>query len=401
MTILLIKENKINIDEFVNCRLLPFNILKEYKLVPGNLLPYLYEIRSLRNSFFHGEYSEINIQQFNTFKTVMKITSSWLITNSRIFSKYSQYQTKITEKINKDVDKLIESKNVLISSLKERNEYLDKKLNSILENQQIMMSKLDQISDEVKSINSSLNDYQSLIEKITERSRSEDIEMILHIFTEECVNKITNRMDNIITKGQYSEVCSALSVTLGTENFLKLDEETKSFLVSSRLMFINLEKFLDDVDYSGVCLLVTKALERTLKTRFYYGLIDYCKDNYEITDFPTVLTNDSRNKLIRDSDFTLGSIPFLLTAKKSKLYRDKDREVIVSYCKNILFKSSDEKYILSKLIEIAENVERVRISYRNPSAHVNSINKVKAKECFDFVLDVQKTLKQMLNEFKK
>ena len=395
MTCLLLSENNIDFPK-QSCN--PLNLLIEYELLPSNLINRLVNIRKIRNELAHGVIYDISFDEFYEFKTVMQITSSWLITNSKLFSKYPQFQTTLTEKINNDVDQLLKSQNIIIRSLEERNAFLEKTLAEIIKNQQTMMSKLDEIAMEVKAINTTVNDYQTLIERFIERSNSEEeLEVILHLFSEECVKKIETKMEAITTKGQYNSICESLKEVLGADNFNKLDEDSKSFLASSRVMFYNLEKFSESVDYSGVCLLVTKALERVMKQHFYHNLISYCEKRYEISKYPRALLSDSRQSVIKEGEFTLGTVPYVLTAKK---YFESDRKIIVAYCKDVLFKNTDEGYIVKELVEIGKAVDNIRFSYRNPSAHVNSINRIKAKECFDYVLDVQKTLRRILNNFK-
>ena len=53
----------------------------------------------------------------------------------------------------------------------------------------------------------------------------------------------------------------------------------------------------------------------------------------------------------------------------------------------------------NKIKELVNDVEEIRNRYRNPAAHINSLQKTQAKECLDFVIYVEKILKKMIELF--
>jgi archaellum component FlaC len=74
----------------------------------------------------------------------------------------------------------------------------------------------------------------------------------------------------------------------------------------------------------------------------------------------------------------------------------KIRDEILDFCQSIIMKGKDTTYITDTLEEIADEIEKVRKDYRNPSAHTNQLQKINAKECFDLVLDVEKILRTII-----
>lgn len=56
------------------------------------------------------------------------------------------------------------------------------------------------------------------------------------------------------------------------------------------------------------------------------------------------------------------------------------------------------KRTLSKHIRY---VFRIKDDYRNKAAHKNSMDVVSAKECLDYVIEVQRVLGQMLEDYTK
>lgn len=76
-----------------------------------------------------------------------------------------------------------------------------------------------------------------------------------------------------------------------------------------------------------------------------------------------------------------------------------NRNKLLQFTKEVLMPDKTEEEIFDLLQEYAEEIERVREDYRNPSAHTNELTQIEAKECFDLVIDVEKLLKRMLDSF--
>ena len=45
-------------------------------------------------------------------------------------------------------------------------------------------------------------------------------------------------------------------------------------------------------------------------------------------------------------------------------------------------------------------IERVRIDYRNPSAHRGELSIISAQKCFNYIIDIEHMLKNMLEPMK-
>ena len=105
-------------------------------------------------------------------------------------------------------------------------------------------------------------------------------------------------------------------------------------------------------------------------------------------------------KPVKNKDFTLGSLVYVLGIKKDDAASPNEAKIIDDeirdFCHNKMMVSKDDDYISDTLLEIADAVETIRTDYRNPSAHTNQLQKVNARECFDLVLDVEKILKRII-----
>ena len=157
-------------------------------------------------------------------------------------------------------------------------------------------------------------------------------------------------------------------------------------------------------DYSGVCILITKALEEEMFKRFFIDFIKYLQEKYgtDYSKYHTALTYNGRG-ILHAEKFTMGSIPFVLLPRKNRndspAQKSNNEKVLLEYCKKHIFSNKKTNEIKDLLKEYSGDIEKIKNDYRNPSAHRNQIKKIDAKECFDLVLDVEKLLKKMLDSF--
>ena len=174
-------------------------------------------------------------------------------------------------------------------------------------------------------------------------------------------------------------------------------------------MYNDLIMIEDITDYSGVCILVSKALEVEMFKRFYKDFIKYLEGKYseDYEKYPAALIHTNRNKeksIVFERNFYMGTVVYLLSPKKDR-YKKKpqikhDEKVLLEYCKDCIFSNKTEKEIMDALTEYSDDIENIKEKYRNPSAHRNAIQRTNAEECFKLVLDHEQLLKKMLNSFK-
>ena len=270
-------------------------------------------------------------------------------------------------------------------------------------------AKLDQLLKQITG-------YQSLVEKQLALAVSqEEKERIIYAFSEECVERIKNEIGANNASREYNTELQKLILTFGESTWNKMEESSRSFLVSSKIAFNNLINIENNVDYSGVCLLVTKALEVELSKRFGNNFINYLKQKYpgraNYSQFPTALLNTfydtegiAHKKPIRPKEFTLGRVAYVLCLCHAKGIEDKQKvnneKKLIEYAQEVLCNDKNDEEILEILKDFAQSVEDVKERYRNPSAHTNQVKKVDAEECFNLVVDVEKLLKRILDAFK-
>ena len=169
-------------------------------------------------------------------------------------------------------------------------------------------------------------------------------------------------------------------------------------------MFSKLEKINENMDYSGICVLVTKALEIEIFDRFFKDFLKYLDNNYnkDYSKYPTALLFRYKQPLYPER-FTMGNIAFVLCYTEN--YNDTSEQIknnkskLLEYCKSCIFSNNSDEEIEKLLNIYASSIEDIRIRFRNPSAHRGYIKKTTAEECFKLVIDVERLLVKMLDSF--
>ncbi len=101
----------------------------------------------------------------------------------------------------------------------------------------------------------------------------------------------------------------------------------------------------------------------------------------------------------------MGTIPYLFCIKPElkpeddTTQRDKDKEVLLDFAEEKLYKDTPRDEIDKQIESFGKAVDEVTKKFRNKAAHPYQIKKENAKECFNIVLDVEKLLKKMIEAF--
>ena len=289
---------------------------------------------------------------------------------------------------------------------------------AILKGQEEMHEKLDHISEQIERLSEKISDYQALTERQLKVAESEEeVEKILSVFSDEVVSKIQRAFNANYEETEYRSEEHTLVSYFG-DTWSKVSAQSKKYLISARLMFKKQSVLGDLVDYSGVCLLVTKALELEMSRRFYSDYILYLGNRFgnttnDLNQWPNAFTKNVRdnvnNTLIKtivpEHSFTLGAVAFALCYKfaggVSNSKKAADLNIIIDYANSELFEQpkcfDDAKDILH---DIAKEVEYIRENYRNPSAHKNALIMESAEECINYVIAVQQVMVKILAYLK-
>lgn len=255
----------------------------------------------------------------------------------------------------------------------------------------------DEVNRKLDSISTSLKFYkEEVTEKLNNSFNEDEREWIVGEFCNTVCRKIEYCFKQERDNSAYCQEEKLLRFTFSTE-WDKLEDSTKTFLVTAKVVFNSMSESDAELDYSGVCILVAKAFEVELKKRFFYEFVDYLDDNYhkDYKQWPNALLKGN-TKIIDTDVFTLGSVPKILRPREAggvaQSNLDAAEKRIEEYCKEKLFHTSDINEVRSILHGIACDVNKVKDSYRNPAAHTRMLKIKDAQQCFDDVVDVQKMM---------
>lgn len=412
---------------------------KNEYILPKQCSEYIDTIRKFRNQSAH--LGEISYADLITFKKAFDCFVSWFSINvSDEAKEITPYLYKMMEYKLDDVGIVIEiedSKQIeiqqqnrmllyanLLSEAKKKKVKEDKdkisaeiltKLDKILQNQDREDKKIDEIkdsidilADEIRKLSRQIEGYQSLVERQLKLASDdeEEIEHIIHSYVDECSTRIVDELRNSYGIKEQETEEAKLIVLIGESAWEKMDESSKSFLVSARVMYNSLVRMKSKIDYSGVCLLVTKALEVELSKRFFKGFVAYMKSNYpgksKLKEWPVGLLDRAGNPLVAEK-FSMGNVSEILCRwhdpKCSEEQKENNKSKLLEYARTNLFINKADDEIMDLLLDYADEIEHVKNNYRNPSAHTGELDEVNAKDCFDLVLDVEKLLRRMLDSF--
>lgn len=263
---------------------------------------------------------------------------------------------------------------------------------------------VDQMAEQLSRIYENMVNYQALLERQIQIAVSDsEVDRIIKAYSDEVSARITREVGGQLAGQAFEEESARLHDSLGQTAWDRLDETSREFLVTAKLTYQNYSRISGAVDYSGVCLLVTKAIEVEMNNRFCRDYLAFLKEKYpgkaNLAQYPASMLN-RYGKAIKPKDFTLGNLAYVLGMLRDESWSEEvaeqNAERILEYAREKIMVGRSEDEIEEALEQIADGIETVRKDYRNPSAHTNQLQKINAKECFDLVLDVEKLLKSIL-----
>ena len=199
----------------------------------------------------------------------------------------------------------------------------------------------------------------------------------------------------------------------------RLDPRTQRELFSAKMSYQLLaqKECGNDIDFSGVCTLASKAMEVECEKYFYKRFQQYIfeqtPEKRRDAQFVEALslTPEAEKQSKQRGGFTLGSVQHIL---KPRYDREKGEfepykrymAVLTAYARERLFSPGvgadlmDDQQIRNILWTYVDYVNTVKNQYRNPSVHKDLISQQNALSCLDYVVDVEKKLKEMVSAFQ-
>lgn len=250
--------------------------------------------------------------------------------------------------------------------------------------------------EEIRGYMTTLSEHKALIAN-TDPNSAEAEELIVEFQNEQAaiLAEIRSRYANKLA----TENCeNELKFNIADNIWRRLDESTRSYLITAKYTFESMLKVDRDLllDYSGVCLLITKAVEVEASRRFFMGYKFYLNkefgNQYHLWPSEMLYFDNRYGKARANNNFTLGSVRTIFYGGHTRI-----SPLFMEYASKSLFSKISAKDIECELIRDCEFIENLRYKYRNPAAHTGTFNKVGAAQCFEYVIEVQKMLQKMIN----
>jgi len=205
---------------------------------------------------------------------------------------------------------------------------------------------------------------------------------------------------------------------MGENAWSKLSETGRKCLISAEMTYQDMRDYNSLYDFSSVCLQASKAAEYELTNRFFEKYVEYLESvsgkNREDAGFlehvPGCMTKTYKarengtsyeaTRLLKETEVTLGTIQYLVGMNSRGRITDEEGFASFSqYSGNALLAEGCD--IQETLCRHIKYILRIKNDYRNKAAHKDTMDVVVAKECLDYVVDIQRILAEMLDDYRE
>ena len=267
----------------------------------------------------------------------------------------------------------------------------------------VKINELDECLNKIKELK---GEYSIKFENTQDENELEELETQFQTVIAELCVKATK---GILTIDKMDTYENALKHSLSEKVWNMLTRHSQMYLISALMTFESLEKIpnKDDIDFSGVCLQVTKVLDEEMSLRLYDDYKTYLQNhNRPLNQWPRAMKikdNDGNFVILPEHKFTIGSITHVI-GYDTKNNRVSDRRAFNSmkeYAKVKIYENGKtDSAIESSLISIAKCAEKTRNDFRNPSAHRNLMPYISAKECIEYLIEQTRMLKEIMKDMR-
>lgn len=344
---------------------------------------------------------------------------------SRLQNNNEEMQNKYEEEKNKnrELEKELINKNELVDIYKHID--FSKQINVL---QETMLKKFDNLQEtvdytkeKVDAMYYMLKNLVNSINKLQEDTSLELKNISDEIKKEECyakfsceyMKKIEQYLELKKDENYYTQE-QRLIAKFNEINWNKLKPESRKYLITSKILYHNLKKYKNQIDYSPACIPLTKALEGELFQHIFKNQIKYLQNRgISMDKWPDGLTyyNNRCGKFYvnYDEKYSLGSIPFIIGWKmssydgRSQNSNNAKKLNFIDFCKNELFKPdafTNDSDLIDYINNLCQAVEQITNKYRNQAAHKDEILIKNAEKCYDYIIKTTKVLIEFIDKIK-
>lgn len=271
-------------------------------------------------------------------------------------------------------------------------------------------SKVSAVYDIVQNVQKKVEVQKQVISTCSELMDEDNVEALI----DKSLSKLMKQMSEEILKLEKMDAFKnyerLVRIRMGDEAWSKLEDESKRFLVTAKFTFAqNIIFGGSEIDYSSICLLASKAFEIELAKRFVVKYVDFLETqrdisgNYEKWPSSVVKYDKDKRQLrpLQIDEFMLGNCPYIFGILESKK-RDNNcnKSYFEKYCRSKLMKKEKTNDLQQVIKNLDFQIKTIKDKFRNPAAHKNSISMEEASYCIDYILEVERVLKSMLELFE-
>ena len=206
-------------------------------------------------------------------------------------------------------------------------------------------------------------------------------------------------LNNSVVRNKYE---AYLISYLGRENWDKLLEQSKDWMISSMLTYNDIKRFDQTMDFSGVVIQISKMFEKESARRFAKGYVEFLQNKYgeEYLDHtPDALLKwkGGTKKLADLNEVNLGTVSYIAGISRGRVVNEEDYNEFMPYWYEYLVVDKENAH--EQLMDALNIIDYVRSHYRNMSAHSNSISPTLALECIRYVVTEKQMFRKLFDKY--
>lgn len=230
--------------------------------------------------------------------------------------------------------------------------------------------------------------------------------------SDQCSDLLLKLQDEPLNQFEIQEKYQKTIISnMGESAWDKLSEIGKKCLISAELTYHDMKDYNQLYDFSSVCIQASKAVEYELTKRFFIEYVAYLENLYDRSNYPDefidklpcAIKKQNKNnseRLLREQEVTLGTIPYIVGIDMQGTINNQEAyDSFKLYASSVLIKNNLS--IINTLTNHIKYITRIKNDYRNKAAHKNPMDVVSAKACLDYIIEVQRVLGQMLDDYNE